>query len=74
MQVVITGGRLYKPQSFADLSRVYSEIAEELRSQYALYYTPTNPARDGSFRRVSVEVPARPFRVTTRVGYFAPRG
>lgn len=68
-----TGGRLYKPQSFADLSRVYTEIAEELRSQYALYYTPTNPTRDGSFRRVNVEVPARPFKVTTRVGYFAPR-
>lgn len=69
-----TGGRLYKPQSFADLSRVYGEIAEELRSQYALYYTPTNPARDGSFRRVSVEVRTRPLKVTTRVGYFAPRG
>jgi Ca-activated chloride channel family protein len=68
-----TGGRLYKPQSFTTLDRVYGEIAEELRSQYALYYTPTDAARDGRFRRVKVEVPGRPLQVNTRVGYFAPR-
>jgi Ca-activated chloride channel family protein len=68
-----TGGRLYKPQSFDSLERVYGEIAEELRSQYALYYTPTDAARDGRFRRVKVEVPGRPLQVNTRVGYFAPR-
>jgi Ca-activated chloride channel family protein len=68
-----TGGRLYKPQSFSTLDRVYGEIAEELRSQYALYYTPSNATRDGRFRRVKVEVPGRPLQVNTRVGYFAPR-
>ncbi len=68
-----TGGRLYKPQSFGSLGSVYGEIAEELRSQYALYYTPTDAARDGRFRRVKVEVPGRPLQVNTRVGYYAPR-
>ena len=68
-----TGGRLYKPQSFDALDRVYAEIADELRHQYALYYTPTNAARDGRFRRVRVEVQGRTLNVTTRVGYYAPR-
>jgi Ca-activated chloride channel family protein len=68
-----TGGRLYRPQSFDALDRVYAEIADELRHQYVLYYTPTNAARDGRFRRVRVEVTGRTFNVTTRVGYFAPR-
>ena len=68
-----TGGRLYKPQSFDALDRVYGEIADELRHQYALYYTPTNPARDGRFRRISVEVPGRQLQVSTRIGYYAPR-
>ncbi|MGB8506871.1 MAG: VWA domain-containing protein, partial [Pyrinomonadaceae bacterium] len=68
-----TGGRLYKPQSFDTLDQVYAEIAEELRRQYALYYTPTNAARDGRFRRVSVEIKDRPYQVSTRVGYYAPR-
>jgi Ca-activated chloride channel family protein len=68
-----TGGRLYRPQSFQSLGRVYAEIADELRHQYALYYTPTNPARDGRFRRVRVEVSGRDYEVSTRVGYYAPR-
>lgn len=68
-----TGGRLYKPQSFDALDRVYAEIADELRHQYALYYTPTNTARDGRFRRVRVEVPGRDYEVATRIGYYAPR-
>jgi len=68
-----TGGRLYRPQSFSALDGVYAEIADELRHQYALYYTPTRPARDGRFRRVRVEVPGHDYVVSTRVGYYAPR-
>ena len=68
-----TGGRLYRPESFSALGGVYNEIADELRHQYALYYTPTNGARDGRFRRVKVEVTGRDCDVSTRVGYYAPR-
>ena len=67
-----TGGRLYRPQSFRSLERVYAEIADELRHQYAIYYTPRGAARDGRFRRVRVEVPGRDYEVATRVGYYAP--
>lgn len=68
-----TGGRLYRPASFSALGGLYTEIADELRHQYALYYTPTNAARDGRLRRVKVEVPTRDCEVSTRVGYYAPR-
>jgi len=68
-----TGGRLYKPKSFAALDAVYGEVAEELRKQYALYYTPTDAERDGRFRRVRVETKDGSLRATSRVGYFAPR-
>jgi Ca-activated chloride channel family protein len=68
-----TGGRLYRPEGFDALGGVYAEIADELRQQYALYYTPTNAARDGRFRRVRVELPGRDYEVSTRSGYFAPR-
>lgn len=68
-----TGGRLYKPESFDALDSVYKEVAEELRHQYALYYTPHNKSRDGKFRRVRVETAKPEMRVTTRVGYFGPR-
>ncbi|HEX6732975.1 MAG TPA: VWA domain-containing protein [Pyrinomonadaceae bacterium] len=67
-----TGGRLYKPESFEGLEAVYAEVAEELRHQYALYYTPLNRAHDGGFRRVRVDMANPGYRATTRIGYFAP--
>lgn len=68
-----TGGRLYKPTSFDALESTYAEVADELRHQYALYFTPLNKARDGSFRRVRVETINPALHPQTRVGYFAPK-
>lgn len=68
-----TGGRLYKPLSFSRLDDAYREVADELRRQYAIYYTPSNKARDGSFRRVRVETKDGVYHTSTRIGYFAPR-
>jgi VWFA-related protein len=68
-----TGGRLYKPRSFMSLESVYAEVAEELRHQYALYYTPLNKMRDGTFRRVRVETVNPSYKPHTRIGYFAPK-
>ena len=68
-----TGGRLYRPKTFDALESTYAEVADELRHQYALYFTPLNKARDGSFRRVRVETANPAYRSHTRVGYFAPK-
>ncbi len=68
-----TGGRLYKPSSFHDLERVYTEVADELRHQYTLYYSPLNTRRDGKFRRVHVETTNPQHQVTARIGYYAPK-
>lgn len=68
-----TGGRLYKPQTFDALESTYAEVADELRHQYALYFTPLNKTRDGSFRRVRVETANPAYKPHTRVGYFAPK-
>ena len=68
-----TGGRLYKPHSFDALDSTYAEVADELRHQYALYYTPADKKRDGRFRRVEVETKNPAYKATTRIGYFAPK-
>lgn len=68
-----TGGRVYRPSSFNDLERIYREVAEELRNQYAIYYSPLNRARDGGFRRVRVETTNPQHQVSARIGYFAPK-
>jgi VWFA-related protein len=65
-----TGGRLYKPATFDDLSRIYAEVASELSHQYALYYRPTNKLRDGKFRRVIVKTTSAQYRVSARAGYY----
>ncbi|MFN2498150.1 MAG: VWA domain-containing protein [Pyrinomonadaceae bacterium] len=66
-----TGGRLYKPVSFGDLEKTYAEVADELRHQYALYYAPLDPKKDGQFRRVRVQTLDNTQHVTARIGYFA---
>ena len=68
-----TGGRLYKPARFDALEATYAEVADELRHQYSLYYTPLNRERVGSFRRVRVETATPAYHATTRIGYYAPR-
>ena len=68
-----TGGRLYKPASFNDLERTYAEVADELRHQYTLYYSPLNTKRDGQFRRVRVETTIPTHQVAARIGYYAPK-
>ena len=68
-----TGGRLYRPASFAALDATYAEVADELRHQYALYYTPLDKTRDGRFRRVRVETADPSFKISARIGYYAPR-
>lgn len=67
-----TGGRLYRPTSFADLEKTYAEVAEELRQQYTLYYSPLDIRRDGKFRRVKVRTSTATHKVSARIGYFAP--
>jgi VWFA-related protein len=68
--VTATGGRLYKPASFTQLESVYAEVAEELRSQYAVFYTPLNKARDGKFRRTKVETTNKAYTTHSRIGYY----
>ncbi|MFN0110063.1 MAG: VWA domain-containing protein [Blastocatellia bacterium] len=65
-----TGGRIFLPESFDKLGDAYQQVAEELRSQYVIFYTPTNPVRDGSYRSIRVKVKTPGYRATTRFGYY----
>jgi len=69
-----TGGRAFFPKNESDLDKAYAQIDEDLRSQYILAYTPSNGARDGSFRTIQVKVKTRnDLTVRYRRGYFAPK-
>jgi len=51
-----TGGKVYFPNSMDELPKIAFDISGELRTQYLILYTPTNPTRDGTFRKIKVLV------------------
>jgi VWFA-related protein len=69
-----TGGRVIQVKNENETSLAFQRIANELRTQYQLGYTPTNTKLDGSFRKISVKVPNRDAKVNARRGYYAPTG
>ncbi|MDQ3906945.1 MAG: VWA domain-containing protein, partial [Acidobacteriota bacterium] len=71
-----TGGRSFVPEDQTQLSAAFAEIERELRTQYLVSYTPTNKARDGSWRRIRIEIVNKKLRdekikLSYREGYFA---
>lgn len=51
-----TGGKVFFPNSLDELPQIANEISGELRTQYLISYSPTNENRDGSFRKIKVEI------------------
>jgi hypothetical protein len=55
-----------------EVERITPQIAHEIRNQYLVAYSPTNPNLDGTFRKIEVKVRGygNP-NVRTRNGYYA---
>lgn len=68
-----TGGRVFVVDRARDVDRAFAQIAEELRSQYSLGYTPTNVKHDGGFRKLKIKLGRDGLRVQARHGYYAAR-
>lgn len=68
-----TGGRIFEVRRKYPLERVFADIQEEMRSQYSLGYTPTNPVKDGGFRTLTIETTRKGLKVQARKGYYAVR-
>ncbi len=66
-----TGGRAFFPSTAADLREVYDQIAQDLRSQYFLAYSPKRADLDGSWRKIRLESSVKGLRIKTRKGYYA---
>lgn len=71
-----TGGRAYFPQSEKELRNAFAQIQRDLREQYLLAYSPSNKARDGSYRKIQIEVidpelRKQNLKLSYRPGYFA---
>jgi VWFA-related protein len=66
-----TGGRVFRVSRKNTLESIFKEIQEEMRSQYALGYTSTNPNKDGSFRKIEIRSTDKDLKIQARKGYFA---
>jgi VWFA-related protein len=85
----MTGGFAWFPQFDGEIPGIMHDVADFLRHQYSITYTPTNHSADGKYRKVKVELTApdgSPLVVTdqkgkkqkwvvyAREGYTAPKG
>ena len=71
-----TGGRAFFPDKKFDLNAAFAEIEKELRTQYLIAYSSTNKNRDGSYRKISIEVTnpelkKEKLEIRHRPGYYA---
>jgi Ca-activated chloride channel homolog len=71
-----TGGRAYFPRHERDLRDAFAQIQRDLREQYLVAYSPRNKTRDGSYRRIEIqivnpELKQQNLKLNYRSGYFA---
>jgi Ca-activated chloride channel homolog len=72
-----TGGMAYFPDSLDQVTPTCEQVARDIRNQYTIGYYPTNNAKDGTFRSVSVQLTPPHGRgklnVRSRTGYYAQK-
>ena len=67
-----TGGKIFLVSDLSDLAQEYSKVAQELRNTFSLAYYSKNKRRDGTMRRIRVEVKNPKYLVRSRTSYFVP--
>lgn len=74
-----TGGRSYFPRDESELRDAFRQIQDEMRSQYLIAYEPVDQKRDGSYRKIEIQLANQQLqkdkvKLTHRQGYFAKGG
>lgn len=68
-----TGGRLFIATEPQQLAGIYGQVAEELANQYTVAYMSTNSKKDGTWRKISMQVLKGDAMPRTRAGYYAAK-
>jgi VWFA-related protein len=68
-----TGGRLFEVSKKESVGQIYTSIAEELRTQYSLGYTPNKQESAEGYHRIKLTAKGKDLSVQTRDGYYADR-
>lgn len=67
-----TGGISFHPFQARDLEQSFANIANELRHQYFILYSPSNFVNDGTFHKLRIRTQVKNTLVRVRRGYYAP--
>jgi VWFA-related protein len=67
-----TGGRLFEVSKKQSINQIYTSIAEELRNQYSLGYTPAPDVAPG-YHKIHLTAKQKDMTVQTRDGYYSDR-
>lgn len=65
-----SGGASYYPDSASEVEEIADQVANDIRNQYVVAYSPSNQELDGTYRQIKVTAGSR-FTVRTRSGYYA---
>jgi Ca-activated chloride channel homolog len=68
-----TGGKAFFPFKIEDVANAFTEISDELRSQYAISYKPADFVADGKYRSIQIIAENKKYHVRARKGYYAQR-
>jgi VWFA-related protein len=68
-----TGGKAFFPFKIEDVANAFTEISDELRSQYAISYKPADFDANGKYRSIDIMADNKKYHVRARKGYYAPR-
>ena len=68
-----TGGRLFEVSKKETVGQIYSSIAEELRTQYSLGYTPSKQEAAEGYHKINLTAKGKDLSVQTRDGYYSDR-
>jgi VWFA-related protein len=66
-----TGGRMFEVSKKQAIDQIYDSIAEELRMQYSLGYTPDKRNFQAGYHKIQLTVKRKDLTVQTRDGYYA---
>ena len=65
-----TGGRFFEVKKSQNVAQIYNQIAEELRAQYRLGYTPTQDAASSGYHKIELTLHQKGLLIQTRDGYY----
>jgi VWFA-related protein len=68
-----TGGRSFFPVKLDDVVAAFSDIQEELRSQYSISYRPDQFVANGQFRPIQIMTDSKKYKVRAKKGYYVPK-